>query len=73
MTILIYLLIGWFVGFALTIYYSFEHVRNNLDEEIIPIILLCILYWPWFSVVIIHHFSKPFIKKNIKKLKNIKK
>lgn len=30
--ILIYLLIGWFVGLALTVYYSFSHVRTNLDE-----------------------------------------
>lgn len=27
--ILIYLLIGWIFGFAITIYYTFSHIRTN--------------------------------------------
>lgn len=62
--ILIYVLIGWIAGFALTIY----HVTSNLDldeldVEVIPLILLCILYWPWFLTIIIYYFSKQIIKK----------
>lgn len=57
--ILIYLLIGWIAGFALTIYYSFH---SDWDEMAISIIQ-AILYWPWFLVVTIHHLSKQVIKK----------
>lgn len=61
--ILIYLLIGWIIGFAITIYYSFDHIRTNFDEEIIPLTLLCILYWPWFLCLIIHYYLNLIIKK----------
>lgn len=61
--ILIYLLIGWIIGFGLTIYHSFLYIRSDFDEEIIPFILLCILYWPWVLSIIVYHFSKIIIKK----------
>lgn len=57
--ILIYLLIGWICGFALTIYYSFH---SDWDEMGISIIQT-ILYWSWFLAIIIYHFSKQIIKK----------
>lgn len=55
--ILIYLLIGWIIGFGLTIYHSFLYIRSDFDEE------LCILYWPWVLSIIVYHFSKIIIKK----------
>lgn len=60
---LIYLLIGWLVGFVLTIYHSFSYIRSDFDEEIIPFILVCILYWPWFLALIIYYFTNLLIKK----------
>ena len=55
--ILIYFLIGWIVGFAFTIYYSFDSATDELA------LIQSILYWPWLLVLAIHHFSKPIIKK----------
>ena len=57
--ILIYFLIGWICGLGLTIYYT---INSDWDEMAISIIQ-AILYWPWFLVVTIHHFSRPLIKK----------
>lgn len=61
--IIIYLLIGWIAGFALSIYYSFDSDSDELA------LIQTILYWPWLLVLIIHHLSKRVIKK----LKNTKK
>lgn len=55
--ILIYFLIGWICGFALTIYYSFDSATDELA------LIQTILYWPWLLVLIIHHLSKQVIKK----------
>ena len=45
--ILIYLLIGWIVGFIYTIFISLNSKELNGTPPIISITQI-ILYWPWF-------------------------
>ena len=48
--ILIYLLIGWIIGFISIILHSYIFIKPNWIMDGFPLIILCILYWPWILI-----------------------
>ena len=48
--ILIYLLIGWIIGFISIIFRAYIFIKPNWIVDGFPFIILCVLYWPWVLV-----------------------